>query len=172
MPTNISFVITVLGADKPGLVESISSAIAEHGGNWIESRMAHLAGQFAGIVRVDSSPEDAAALRSALQQLPGLSIAVVEDQGGSSGAGRVVELELIGPDRPGIVRELSRALASRGVNVEELETECLSAPMSGETLFKANARLAVPDSTPTAELRAALDVIASELTLDIDLIEP
>ena len=167
----VSFVITVLGADKPGIVESLAGAVAEHGGNWIESQMAHLAGQFAGIVRVEAETERASELRTAVQQLLGLSVSMIEDGGPLALAGRVVTLDLMGPDRPGIVRELSRALASRGVNVEELETECLSAPMSGELLFKANARLAIPETTSIEELRADLDNIANELTLDIDLLD-
>ena len=55
-------------------------------------------------------------------------------------------LEIVGQDRPGIVREISHALASFGINVEELQTECASAAMSGETLFKARARLSLPES--------------------------
>lgn len=170
--STVSFVITVLGSDRPGLVESFASVVAEHGGNWVESRMAHLAGQFAGIARVQAPAGKASELSDALRQLPDLTVTVVEDPGGQSDSGgKVVVLDLIGPDRPGIVRDLSRALAARGVNVEELETECLSAPMSGEPLFKANAKLAIPDSASIDELRADLDAIANELTLDIDLLD-
>ncbi len=43
-------VLTLIGPDRPGLVEAVAEPIAAHGGNWLESRMAHLAGQFAGIV--------------------------------------------------------------------------------------------------------------------------
>jgi glycine cleavage system regulatory protein len=171
-PNPVSFVMTVLGADRPGLVESFADVIAQHDGNWLESQMAHLAGQFAGIVRVQASQEKAAGLHAALQQLPGLSISIVAGSSEiSASQGRSVQLDLMGPDRPGIVRDLSRALAARGVNVEELETECLSAPMSGELLFKANARLAIPESTSIDDLRADLDAIANELTLDIDLLD-
>ena len=43
-----SLVLTLIGPDRPGLVERVSDVVASHGGNWLESRMAHLAGQFAG----------------------------------------------------------------------------------------------------------------------------
>ena len=46
-------VLTLIGADRPGLVESLAKRVAAHRGNWVESRMAHLAGQFAGILRVE-----------------------------------------------------------------------------------------------------------------------
>ena len=41
-------VMTVLGNDRPGLVRSLADTVASHGGNWLESRMARLAGQFPG----------------------------------------------------------------------------------------------------------------------------
>jgi len=48
-------------------------------------------------------------------------------------------------------------LAGRGVNVEELESEVTSAPMSGEALFTARAVLRVPAEHSLAVLRADLD---------------
>ena len=42
-------VITVFAPDKAGQVERIADCIAAHGGNWLESRMSRMAGQFAGI---------------------------------------------------------------------------------------------------------------------------
>jgi len=50
-------VLTVIGDDRPGLVEALSHVVAEHHGNWSESRMAHLADKFAGIVTV-TVPKD------------------------------------------------------------------------------------------------------------------
>ena len=54
-------VLTLIGPDRPGLVESLAKRVTAHGGNWVESRMAHLAGQFAGILRVEVPPENVAA---------------------------------------------------------------------------------------------------------------
>jgi len=56
---NVSLVLTVIGPDRPGLVESLSQAIAQQEGNWLESRMARMAGQFAGILRVNIEEERA-----------------------------------------------------------------------------------------------------------------
>ena len=47
-----TLVMTVIGADRTGLVEAVAKVVAEHGGNWLESRMCRLGGEFAGIVRV------------------------------------------------------------------------------------------------------------------------
>lgn len=170
-----SLVLTLVGPDKPGLVEAVSDVIATHGGNWLESRMAHLAGQFAGILRVEVPDAQVNAVREALMRLSAsdLQIAVVNaDTSPKELAFRPLRLHLVGQDRPGIVREIAQVLASRGVNVEELQTECQSAPMSGEVLFVATAKLAVPEELRQEILREALERIASDLMVDITLESP
>jgi glycine cleavage system regulatory protein len=144
---NVSLVMTVIGADRTGLVDTLASLIAEHGGNWLESRMSRLGGQFAGMIRVHVPSEKEQALVRSLKNLEtqGLTIVTQVDPGAASKKIQAsTVLEIVGQDRPGIVRQISNALARYGVNVEELDTECSSAPMSGETLFKARAKLHVP----------------------------
>jgi glycine cleavage system regulatory protein len=80
-----------------------------------------------------------------------------------------LRLDLVGLDRPGIVRDISRAIAERGVNVEELESHTSSAPMSGETLFHATAWLRPPREGSADELRSALEKLADELMVELSL---
>ncbi len=47
-----TFILTVLGDDRPGLVSALSAPISAHGGSWERSQMSRLAGKFAGIVLV------------------------------------------------------------------------------------------------------------------------
>jgi len=166
-------VLTVIGADRPGLVEKVAQAVASHGGNWLESRMCRLGGQFAGIVRILVPPDQRAALTSALEGLAaqGLEVAVYpDDRSAVLDVGpTLARLELVGQDRPGIVSQVAAALAARGVNVEDLATECSSAPMSGETLFKAQARLRLPDHCDLAALQQDLERIAADLLVEIRL---
>jgi glycine cleavage system regulatory protein len=169
MSSSSSLVLTIIGPDRPGLVQALSRAVADHGANWLESRMARLAGQFAGIVRIEVAEEDAEALSAALRSLEGLRVQVEAAGVPSDTEAPVVVLELLGQDRPGIVREISHALASRQVNVEELETECTSAPMSGETLFRARARLRLPPDVAEETLRETLEKLADELMVDLTL---
>jgi glycine cleavage system regulatory protein len=166
----IPLVMTIIGPDRTGLVESIARAVAEHGGNWLESRMCRLGGEFAGILRVEIPAANKAALQSALEKLQsnGLQIVVRADQPVSAAtAGRQIKLELIGADHPGIVREISAALAKAGVNVEELTSELVSAPMSGETMFKAIVRLHLPEKCELALLKRDLEKIAADLLVDV-----
>ena len=167
---NQSLVLTFIGPDRPGLVGSLATIVAENGGNWVESRMSHLAGQFTGILRVEVADKDAAALQAALAALEseGLRMTTAANvEAAPASGGTWVELELVGQDQPGIVREIAQALAGMGVNVEELETECLSAPMSGERLFKARARLQAPEELSFDEMKAEFERIASDLMVDV-----
>jgi glycine cleavage system regulatory protein len=165
-------VMTVIGQDRPGLVDSVAALVAKHGGNWLESRMSRLGGHFAGILRVEVPSENEPPLVAALKQLQarGLTVVVHPDQPKPHpAAARQSVLEIVGQDRPGIVREISHALASFGVNVEELHTECESAAMSGETMFKAHARLSIPESCDVAQVRQQLERIAADLIVEISL---
>ena len=172
---NTPLVMTLIGEDKPGLVDSISEVVVRHGGNWLESRMAHLGGHFAGIVRLDVPEENREALLEAMQGLEklGLTVTARSDTAGKPEVPiRPATLEVVGHDQPGIVRHISHALAVQGVNVEELTTERYSAPMSGELLFRARALLQIPESLRLQELRAELENLAHELMIDLSLEEP
>jgi len=165
----IPLVMTIISPDRTGLVEAVARAVAEHGGNWLESRMCRLGGEFAGILRVEIPAEKRSALLAALDKLQtnGLQIVVRDDAPVPAVEGRQTKLEIVGADRPGIVREITSALARAGVNVEEFSSEVASAPMSGETLFKAAARLRLPARCDLAALKKDLEKIAADLLVDV-----
>ena len=167
-----NLVMTLIGADRPGLVQLVAACVADHGGNWLESRMGHLGGQFAGIVRVEVPAARADELVRALQQLEsdGLRLILHAEPGTPpKTVGALAALELVGQDRPGILRTISAVLAAHGVNVEELASECVGAPMGGGTLFQARATILVPEKTSLAAVRADLEKIASDLMVDLTL---
>src|ERR1043165_8258757 len=168
----VTLVMTVLGKDRTGLVESVARLVAEHGGNWLESRMCRLGGEFAGILRAHVPSEHRAALEEALSKLPDLAVVVHSDVAVDfAPKPQLASLDVVGQDRPGIVREVARALAAQGVNVEELATECISAPMSGEPLFQARAKLRLPAHVPVNALRESLEKAVTGLTVEITLAE-
>ncbi len=166
-----TLVLTVIGRDRPGLVECLAGLVAGHGGNWLESRMSRLGGEFAGILRLTLPEGREEELRHALSALgpSGLTVLVKRDEAPEPAPRQIVTLELVGQDRPGIIKQIAAVLAAREANVEELITECVSAPMSGEPLFKASARLALPPGCDLAHLRTDFERIASDLLVDIDV---
>lgn len=164
-------VLTLIGRDRPGLVERLATLITQHHGNWLESRMSRLGGEFAGILRFTVAHDHEEALRTALLDLGtiGLAVAIRRDDAPAPAPTRLATLELLGHDRPGIVRQVATVLAAHAANVEELTTECASAPMSGEPLFKAAARVALPEGSDLSQLRTDLERVAADLVVDITL---
>ena len=167
-------VLTLLGPDRPGIVEAIAEPIARHGGNWLESRMAHLAGKFAGILRLEVPAGQEAALVAALRGLEarGLKLTIEAGPAAAAAGARAFLLDLVGLDRPGIVREISHALAEHGVNIEELTTDRTIAPMSGELLFRSHARVSLPVGLPPERLREKLEQLAGDLMVQVTLAAP
>jgi len=168
-----ALVLTVIGKDQPGLVEALADLIAQHEGNWDESRMARLAGHFAGVVQIHIHEDLAEGLISALPTLAdrGLSVNVVDSDWSLAVVDhrQSLRLELVGQDRPGIVQEISRTLAALGVSMQELRTVIESAPMSGERLFRAEAELVPPARVGFEQIRTALEQLANDMVIDITL---
>ena len=171
----ISLVLTVIGDDRPGLVEQLATAISKHDGNWLESSMAHLSGKFAGIVCIGIPEARLEALKTALSALPGLRItaevADADEVPADKPSGRRLKLSLVGHDRIGIVREVSQVLARHAVNVEDLSTHTASAPMSAAILFHATADLTASPTLDTRALTSDLEQISNDLMVDITLDE-
>ncbi|HBX55061.1 glycine cleavage system protein R [Pseudomonas sp. UBA2684] len=164
-------VLTIIAQDQPGLVERIAQCVANHGGNWLESRMSRMAGQFAGILRIAVPAEAHGELVDALQALNVHGIRVLLAGGGvePSCTWKPILLDLVGNDRPGIVRDITRLLAEQGVNLESLVTEVTPAPMSSEPLFHAEALLAVPLGLSLDVLQAKLETLADDLMVELNL---
>ena len=164
--------ITFIAEDRPGLVERLSEVVIAHGGNWLESRMSQLAGKFAGIVRVSLPGPRVAEFEHALAQLGefGLTLRLESaPHAADQPATAPWHLEIIGHDRPGIVHEFAAALAHRRINVLDMRTDISAAPMSAGLLFSAEADIDVPAALDIDELRAELESVADELTIEYTL---
>jgi len=166
-----TFTLTCIGDDRPGLVSALSAPISAHGGSWERSQMARLAGKFAGVVLVEVADEKAEALVADLTALTdiGLLVTLARTDAPTARPSLRLNLELLGADHPGIVAEISAALAARGIGIEELSTDVREAPMAGGMLFEAQAVLEAPPETPLDDLRSMLEAIADELMVEIRL---
>jgi glycine cleavage system regulatory protein len=168
-----TLVLSFIARDRPGVVERLAETVAGEGGNWLESRMAHLAEKFAGVARIEIPRNKVASLKAALAALDeeGFHLMVEEAAEAAPPDGPLLNLDLVGPDHPGILRDISHCLADRGVSVEEIETDIRGAPMGGGLLFYARARVRIPASLSEDQLRYALEALAGALMVDITLRE-
>lgn len=168
-----ALVLTVIGKDRPGLVKTLADLIAKHEGSWDESRMARLAGHFAGVVQIQLPENQAEDFITALPMLAdhGLSVSVVDSDWSLVNVDHhnALQLEVVGQDRPGIVREISSKLAALRVSMQDLRTVIESAPMSGERIFRAEAELVPPTQISFEQIRTALEPLADDMMIDIKL---
>ena len=163
-------VLTFIGRDRPGLVNAISEKVAASRGAWLESRLAHLAGEFAGIVLINVPEPNVAALTAALRDLESAGLRITIERSADTQTHesyKSVKLELVGNDRPGIVRDVTQALTELGVNIEEFTSSIEGAPFSGAQMFRAAARLRVPDDLASDDLRKTLERLAGEIMVDL-----
>ncbi len=128
------------------------------------------AGKFAGVVLVRVPDESLIPLESALAKLAPSGLRVSIDRGAAAESerpARTVQLDVVGNERPGIVRDVTQALTRLGVNIEEFASGLEGEPFTGVKMFHATARLGVPDRLKLEELRKALEQLAAEIMVDL-----
>jgi glycine cleavage system regulatory protein len=166
----IPLVLTFVGDDKPGLVNAISEKVAAHGATWLESRSVRLAGKFAGVVLVSVADDRLAALELSLRDLAHAGLRIGVERGATAGPEkphRTVKLDIVGNERPGIVRDVTQALTRLGVNIEEFASALEGEPFTGVQMFHATARLSAPEGLALDDLRKALEKLAGEIMVDL-----
>lgn len=164
-------ILTVVGSDRPGLTQAIADAVHAADGNWLESHLSRLGGKYVGSILVELPQERLAVLEDEAKRIDaaGLSVSVIDAAPHVVGDGQRLKLELVGQDRPGIVREFTTTLAALNVNIEELETTVEYSSMSGEKLFRANAHLLLPEDVSADDVRDRLERISGEIMVDFSV---
>ncbi len=166
-------ILTILSDDKPGVVELIANAIERVGGNWVDSHLQNVHGKFAGIVVVSIGSNMEDSLAQSLEKLSqeGIHLQFTWTKLSEQEANHTTykRIHVIGPDRTGIVKEISGALAERSINLVGLVSERSSTPWTGEPLFQAEAEIDVPTAIDFDELIDRLQLIAEELGLEVTI---
>ena len=163
-------IVTIIGKDKPGLVEQLSDTVYFNHANWLSSSLSQLGGQFAGIIQIDVATEHFQSLRKALTDIEALHIHIVEDHTQTVTAYVTQQLTVTGNDRRGIVKEVTRHLAQLGVNIAKLKTNTQSAPNWGYPIFVAEFQLHTPLEISAAMIQQQLEQLADDLTVDIETV--
>ncbi len=165
-------VITFISDDRPGLVEKLSQMVQQRDGNWLESKMAQLSGKFTGIIEISLPDKQVSVLTEELKALSSEGIALLAEAVASEPPKAPLisgDVSILGLDRPGIVKEISTALATLNINVEEFHSLVEAAPMTGQPLFKAEAAIGIPLEVNLQDLNEKLDAISQNLDIECTL---
>jgi glycine cleavage system regulatory protein len=79
---------------------------------------------------------------------------------------RTLIFELIGQDRPGIIRQVTGILTGLGASVESLSSGEETGAHAGERLFRAHVNVTLPDSVSPESAQEALEEISTEIMVD------
>ena len=162
-------ILVVSGSDRPGLTKALAGAVHAAGGNWLESHLSRLGGKYVGSVLVELEAAALPALEAEVRKVDaaGLNVSLVAAEPAETAeAGPSLTIELLGQDRPGIVREVTTVLAVLDVNIASLTTSTENGAWSGELLFRAKAAVTLPDGLTPDTVQAALEAISGELMVD------
>lgn len=164
-----SLVLTIVGTDKPGLVESLAKLVFQHRGNWLSSNFSHMAGQFAGFVEIHIPEDQEQAILQAFDDHPSLKVCLSQGISAQDEEQQQVSIEIVGNDKPGIVQEVTGVLNRFNLNIRKFDSSCGSAPNWGSALFKASAQVTIPADVDTDELKHALEDIANDLMVEVKI---
>jgi glycine cleavage system transcriptional repressor len=182
--------LSALGADRPGIVAAVSGVLVDLGCNLEDSTMTILHGHFA-VLLVVAAPSGVTAsdLEGALREVAGrfeLVVAVrplaetpapgAPAPGAPVGPGRETwTIAVHGADRPGIVRQVTEALAEAGGNVVNLSTHLVGEADAPVYVMTLSVTLPAGPAGETAadgirRTVAALDVHCSVHRDEVDLL--
>ncbi|MDT9600490.1 glycine cleavage system transcriptional repressor [Sphingosinicella rhizophila] len=167
----IQVILSAVGSDRPGLTQSLADAVLSAGGNWLGSHLSRLGGKYVGSVLVELDESDLSRLQRAIENVDagGLHVSIVPAGEEPAAPGTALAIELVGQDRPGIVREVAAVLAGLGVNIEDFASRAENSAWSGERLFRAVARLSIPAGTSFDQVQSALESISGEIMVDLTI---
>jgi len=172
------FVLTAVGFDRPGIVAEVSELIYNCGCNLEDSRMTLLRNHFALLIllsgKEDKVPAGLSKGCSRLQEEQDLSVFLfpMKTRGHEPPEETPepnYEIRVVGIDRAGIVFHTTQLLASRNINIVDLETRIDPASESGSPIFTMSAKVVVPKDVDGKEFRKDLKEIADELFVEISL---
>ena len=164
-------IITVFAKDRPGIIRSLSDTVLANKGNWLESSLSRLCGQFTGIVHIAVESGNKPKLINALEALSGeaIEVTVQNSEGVKTDDIEVNGLQILveANDRPGIVKEIAEALTAENVNVDNIDTEIESASMAGYPIFRAHLFLAMPEDLSEDDLEDILEGVSDDVMVSI-----
>jgi len=164
-------IITLFAKDRPGIIRELSDTVLAHKGNWLESSLSRLCGQFTGIVHIEIAAQQKNELLSAFDKLAqsGITVTVQNYQAVEEDVAAINAIQILveANDRPGIVEEITSALADDDINIENMDTECESASMAGYNLFRAHMFLALPEGMAEEQLEQVLENVSDDLMVSV-----
>lgn len=168
-------VVSALGHDRPGIVNEVSRAIFDCGGNIVDSRMTVLGGEFAVMLLVSGEWNQLARLETALKALQhehDLTITTKRTEPRKDiPQAAPYSVEVVAIDHPGIVHQLAKFLSGFNINIQDLRTDRYPAPHTGTLMFSVHMIIHIPQQIHITRFREQFFDYCDQLNLDA-ILEP
>ena len=163
--------LSAIGADRPGIVAEVTRVLLGHSLNIADSQMAVLRGRFSMMLIVeapegtdlDAVREELARSRSQLD-LDAVALHPLTEAGEARAVDPSHIVTVYGVDHPGIVHAVSARLASKAVNVTDLETRLV-----GDGLYAMVLEIALPPAFELEALEAMLAEVGAEQGVEVTI---
>lgn len=163
------FITTIVGDDRPDIINALAEKTRSMGGEWIKSKVTRLDGQFAAIMKVSIDEDKEAGLNEALTQaFDDLTFTYAPVREIEPANTTVISLVLDCDDRPGLTKEITRVLYDLSLRPERLEVSRLPVVEMGETVYSAKMSIGVPDTLNREQLSSALGRVCDSCRINFD----
>ena len=166
-------ILFLVGKDRPGIVDDISTFLFERGANIEDSRMAVLGGCFSVMTLFSCSSQQ-------LEEIEG-NLSVLRKMGFETSLHRAqapdsvfdapdfpIKMRVTSMDHPGIVRKVVRILRRHDVNIRSMMTRMASAPLSGAPIFNLVLEASLPSENDVSKVREDLEDLADRMNMDLN----
>lgn len=165
-------ILFLLGKDRPGIVDDVSSILFQKGANIEDSRMASMGGCFSIMILLSFNAGQLEAIKVGVNELGKLgfetSLHEAEDPTATPREATLpLKLDVTAMDHPGIVQKVVHILRHHNINIISLDTQVTRAPLSGAPLFDLYLEAEVPVEKPIAKVKEELMGLAAEINLDL-----
>lgn len=173
MPNHL--IISAIGHDKPGIVQSLSKIVFDTGCNILDSRMMVLGGEFSVIMMTSGNWNHIAKLETAVKHGASdmdLTITLTRTESRETQPTLLPYMvEVVSIDHPGIVYQVTDFFSRHQINIEDLSSDSYHAAHTGTPMFSMNIAISVPSQLSISELRAQFLSFCDEFNIDA-VIEP
>ena len=167
------FAVWALGADRPGIVASVTGVLFRSGCNLKDCSMTVLSGHFAMMMLVEG-PDDLVpeALEAELAEAEGCAGLTLAVRPAGEAASSVVEgdpwiVSVYGSDHPGIMHRIATVLAEHRVNITDVNTRVIGG--EDEPVYAMLLEVALPKTMDRDALDRALQACAGEVGVEASL---
>ena len=165
-------ILFLVGKDRPGIVDDVSTLLFDQGANIEDSRMATMGGCFSIMTLFSCTSSQLEAIEENLENLAklGFQTSLHEAQDPTASPARAelpFKIEVTAMDHPGIVQKVVHILRHHDVNIEFLSTEVTRAPLSGAPIFNLTLEAGIPAEKPIAKVKGELTRLAAEMNMDL-----